>query len=395
MSVRPLILRLSLIAVVFAGGCGSSDKKPSEKEIAQKRWAAARANVMVTLAKDQYSKGDFDKARVTVDDAIRLSPENAHAKLVSARLYIEKGLLEAAERELAAARAIAPNDGESYYLSGIVMQRWQKHEKAYENYKIAAEKSPAELAYLLAEAESLVTLDRTSDALELLQGKADYFEHSGTIRDAIGQLYMQQGKHLEASRSFRQASILSEDEPAIRDRLALALYKSGQHREAADVIAKLITLEPYKKRADLYTMLGECQLVMGRARDARFNFETASQIDEFSPAVWRGLGRAALAAGDAQRAELALKKSLRYDIERPETHLLLGYLYTKQSRWDDAIQSFSKASKLEPDDTVSICMIGYVYEKSGRPDMASTFYARALQIRPTDEMARKLMAGLE
>lgn len=395
MSVRNLLLPLMLSISLLAAGCGSDDKKPSDKELAQKRWAAARSTVLVTLAKDQYSKGDFDKARTTVDEAMKLSPDNANARLVSARLHIEKGMLESAERELAIARGIAPNDGESYYLSGIVMQRWQKHEKAYENYKIAAEKSPAELAYLLAEAESLVTLDRATDALELLQSKADYFEHSGTIRDAIGQLHMQQGKYLEASRNFRQAAILTDDEPAIKDRLALALYKTGQHREAADVLVKLVTVEPYNKRADLFTMLGECQLVLGRARDARFSFESASQLDEYSPAVWRGLGRAALAAGDTQRAELALKKSLRYDVERPETHLLLGYLYTKTAKWSDAIQSFDKASKLDPADTVAICMTGYAYEKSGKPEMAAKYYARALQIRPSDELARKLMAGLE
>lgn len=395
MSLRHTLAVVCLMLLPLAAGCGSSEKKPSEKELAQKRWAAARSNVMVKLAKDQYQNGDFDKSRSTVDEALRLSPENTQAHLVSARLYIEKGQLESAERELIAVRAITPNDGEAYYLSGIVMQRWQKHEKAYENYKIASEKSPAELAYVLAEAESLVTLDRPSDALALLQSRADYFEHSGTIRDAIGQLYMQQGKYPEAARCFRQASVLSEDEPAIKERLALALYKSGQYRESADLLVKLVAVEPYSKRADLFTMLGECQLAMGRARDARFNFESAGQLDEYSPVVWRGLGRAALESGDLQRAELSLKKSLKYDAERPETHLLLGYVYIRQSRTDDALRSFQQASQLDPRDTVALCMVGYVYEKAGKPEQASRYYARALQIRPSDEMARKLMAGIE
>lgn len=391
---RPIALAV-LITLLIGAGCGSKDNKQEEKKLATERWNRARAGVMVTMAQNQYANGDMEKARKTVDEAVRLSPDSSQARLVSARLHIEKGQLEAAERELVKARELSPNDGEPYYLSGIVMQRWQKHEQAYENYKLASERSPAELAYLLAVAESLVTLDRDSDALTLLQSKADYFEHSGTIRDAVGQLYMQQGKFLEAARSFRQAAVLSEDEPAIRERLALSLYKSGQHREATDVLTKLVTVQPFDKRGDLFAILGDCQLVLGRARDARYSFETASQLDEFDPVAWRGLGRAALETGDFTRAELSLKKSLRYDAQRPETHLLLGYLHTQTQKYEPALQSFLTASKLNPTDTFALCMVGHAYEKCGKPDMALRYYSRALQIRPSDRMAQDLMARIE
>jgi Tfp pilus assembly protein PilF len=393
---RLLTVACFAAAALAAGGCSSSgEAKPTERELAQKRWAAARAGVMVTLAKDQYRNGQFDKARKSADEALRLSPENAQAHLVSARLLIEKGQLEAAEQALATARRITPDDGEGYYLSGVVMQRWQKHDQAYEQYKAAAERSPAELAYVLAEAEALVTLDRQPDALALLQKKADYFEHSGTIRDAIGQLLMQQGKLVEAARAFRQASVLSEDEPAIKERLALALYKTNQHREAADVLAKLVQTEAYAKRADVFALLGECQLATGRPRDARVTFESATQLDPLAAAAWRGLGRAALETNDDRRAELALTKALRFEPDRPETHLLLGCLAMKQDKLDAALVSFVAANKLDPRDTVTLCMVGYVLEKQKKPQAAAKWYARALQVRPGDEMARKLMVGVD
>ncbi len=105
----------------------------------------------------------FDKCRETVDQALNLSPESPALRLLSARLYIEKGLLEAAELDLEAARKIVPNDAESNYLSGIIFQRWKKPATALEFYKTASTKAPAELAYLLAEAEMLVALDRNDE----------------------------------------------------------------------------------------------------------------------------------------------------------------------------------------------------------------------------------------
>jgi predicted Zn-dependent protease len=135
-------------AVLLALGC-QAEKKPEPKAEATRQWNDARSSVMVGIAQDQYKTGNFDKCRETVDQALKLSPDNPILHVLSARLHIEKGLLEAAERDLEAARKIAPGDAESNYLSGIIFQRWQKPETALKFYKTASEKAPAELAYLL------------------------------------------------------------------------------------------------------------------------------------------------------------------------------------------------------------------------------------------------------
>lgn len=395
-SSKRIMLLAAALAVAAASGCAApGPAAPTEREQAQKRWGAARANVLVSLAKDQYRTAQFDKARQTVDEALRLSPENAQGHLVSARLHIEKGQLESAERELAAARTLTPNDGEPYYLSGVVLQRWQKHEAAHDMYKAAAEKSPGELAYLLARAEALVTLDRTEEALTLLESKAEYFEHSGTIRDAVGQLQVQRGRYVDAVRSFRQASVLSEDEPAIKERLARAQVLAGQQRDAVDVLVRLVATEGFAKRADLFALLGECQLSAGQAREARFSFETSTSLDATSPSAWRGLGRAALEANDLRRAELAITKAAKLDPDQSQGQLLLGYLRVRQERWDDAVKAFEAAAALDPADVVAVCMVGYAHEKRGEPDLAAKFYTKAVRLRPQDEMARRLLAGLE
>jgi tetratricopeptide (TPR) repeat protein len=390
-----LSLLLCVACAAVLAGCSSGEKKPTDRDLAQKRWAAARSSVQVSLAKDQFRNGQFDQARQTTDEALRLTPENAQAHLMSARLHIEKGQLEAAEHSLATVRQLTPNDGEAYYLSGVIQQRWQKNENAYLMYQEAAQRSPAELAYMLAVAESLVTLDRSDEALALLQSRADYFEHSGTIRDAIGQLLMQKKNYKDAARAFRQASILSEDEPAIKERLAMALYQAKEYRETIEVVTRLVQLDAFARRGDLFVTLGECQLQLGQARDARLSFETASQVDPYSPAVWRGIGRAALESGDLKRAELALAKSAKLDATQSQTHLLTGYLMTRLDRFDEALAAFQVAVSLDPADTTSLCMIGYVYEKKGRPDIASRYYGKALQLRPGDEMARRMMAAIE
>ena len=197
------------------------------------------------MAQDQYKAHDFDKCRETLGKALAMSPNNAQLHTLSAKVEIEQGHLEAAERELELARRFAPADPEPYYLSGVIYQRWQKPQAALEFYRQAGQRAPAELAYVLAEGEMLVALERAPEALTLLQSKVTYFENSSTIRDAVGQLLLQRGRYAEAVDMFRQASVLAEEDNSVRERLATAYFYNKQYRQAAEVLTRQTANEPF------------------------------------------------------------------------------------------------------------------------------------------------------
>ncbi|HEY7115416.1 MAG TPA: tetratricopeptide repeat protein [Tepidisphaeraceae bacterium] len=384
-------------ALVLAGCASPGQKSPAEqaKAEAQKQWAGARANVLGGMAKEQYDSGNFDKCRETLGQALKMDPENAPLRVLSARLAIEQSNLELADQELIVARRLDPKNAEADYLSGVVCQRWQRPQEAYDYYRSASEKQPAELAYLMAQAEMLVNLNRADDALALLQAKVVFFEYSGAIRDAVGQILMQKGKYSEAVDILHQASILATDDITIREHLALAYLRNKQYREAADTLGRLVKDDRYAKRADLYLALGECQLNLNKARDARDSFQTASQLNPNQASAWLALGKVALQLNDPGRAEMSLKRSLTIDPASSEANLLLGYARLRQKKLDEALACFRKASALDTNDTVSICMIGYVLEKQGKSTQALQFYAQALKIKPGDEMATRLMAQVQ
>src|SRR5689334_7824198 len=224
-------LYISLVLVAAMVGCASNNQK-TQKEAAQRQWSSARASVLYSLAKDQYGTGNFDKARQTVDEALKMDPTNEPLHVLAAKLAIEQGQLESAEIDLKQAQTLNAKDAEADYLLGVVYQRWQKLDTALDCYTKASDKSPAELAYIMARAEMLVAMDRQKDALSLLQEKVVYFEHSPVIRDAVGQLLMQMHRTDEAVAMFRQASVLATDDQSIREHLALAQYANKQYSDA-------------------------------------------------------------------------------------------------------------------------------------------------------------------
>jgi tetratricopeptide (TPR) repeat protein len=381
-----------LAALLFVVGC--SPMKNKQKEEATKEWNQARANVLYSLARDQYATGNFEKSRQTTDEALGMDPENAGLRILSAKLAIEQGRLEQAEGELKLARAAAPKNAEADYLAGVIYQRWQKPETAHGFYKTACEKAPAELAYVMARAEMLVAMDQPAEALTLLKSKVVYFEHSATIRDAVGQLLVQQRQYKEAVEMLRQASILATDDLTIREHLALAMFYAGQYREASDALTRLMKKDAYADRPDLTAALGECQLQLGLYREARATLETATQLDAASAGVWLSHAKAAMQLNDIKRAEVSLRKSLALAPDNSEAHLMMGYMRLRQNRLADALPAFRKAAALDESDTVSLCMVGYALERMGKPDQAIQYYSKALRLKPNDEMAARFMASV-
>jgi tetratricopeptide (TPR) repeat protein len=381
-------------ALALAGGCAQNEKKMTAKEHAEANWKGARASVMISLAQDQYKAGNFDKARQTVDEATKLVPNSVPLRVLSAKLAIEQGQLERADKELEVARQFGPNEAEPFYLSGVVCQRWQKEQAAFDYYRQAVEKAPTELAYLMAQSEMLVSMNRSDEALALLQSRVVFFEHSGGVRDAVARLMMGKGRYREAVELFRQATILTPEETSYREGLGLALYYAKQHKDAVEVLSRLVALDEYSQRADLRFALGESQLQTGKPRDARENLETAARMQPSNPGVWLALARAALESNDTKRAEAGVRKCIALQPESAEAYLMLGYVRLREQKLHESLQAFTKASTLDRKDAVSVCMIGYVFERLGRNDAAVKCYAKALKLKPHDEMASQLMAGV-
>jgi tetratricopeptide (TPR) repeat protein len=392
--VVSIVIHLAVVcALASAAGCQAGKKKTPQQQ-AEQRWAASRAAVLGSLAKDQLESGQFDKCRETLDKAKRLDPTNAQFCILYARMAIEQGQLDVAERECAEARRLDPKNAEADYMSGVVYQRWLKPQVAFDYYTSAAEKDAREVGYPLAQAEMLVELGRQDEALSLLQSRLEDFGTSAVMYDTIGQLHVGRADYAQAVDALRQANTLASEDTQIREHLALAQFYNKQYREAHDGFVRVLKEPKNAERAELYIALGECQMNMGRTRDGRDSFDKATQVAPQSAPAWLCLTKAALELGDVRRAELTMRRALALAPEMPETQLMLGFVRLKQDKLPEAMAAFRKASSMDPKDPVSLCMIGYVLEKNGKPEQAAQYYGRALKVKPDDELAAKLMASV-
>ncbi len=384
-----------LAGLLMIAGCNGGGLTPNQKLEATKQWNDARASVLASLANDQYNSGNFDKCQETLDQALRLEPDNVSLHLLAARLAVEQGKLEVARAHLAVAGRLDPKNADVDYLTGVVMQRWRQPRQACDAYAMAVAKNPTELSYLLAESEMLVELRKPADALALLQSKSAFFEHSGVLRDEMGQILVQLKQLDQAIPILREASILASDDSTIREHLAFALH-GGQHfAEAAEVFARLAKDPAYEKRADVLAALGDCQFQINQLHEAIASYRSATQLQPNCAGYWMALARAQVQLDDLPAAEIDIRRVMSIEPGCADAKCLLGYVRLKENNLPASLAAFREASDLDPTDSVSMCLQGYVLQRMGRNSDARPCYGRALQINPKDDLANRLMATLD
>jgi tetratricopeptide (TPR) repeat protein len=385
------LLFASVAGAVATIGC-SADQK-TQKQQAHDKWNNTRATVLCSLATDQYKSGNLDKCQQTVNQALQMDATNPALHLLAARVDIELGRLESAERRLRTAGELNPTNGEVDYLMGVVQQRWQRPEPALAAYTRAAEKKPEDPAYVIAQAEMLVQLNDTDRALSTLLDRVSAFEHSAAIRDAIGQLYEQTGQADQAIEYYRQASVLDPQDLGTRERLGLALYRKGEFSDALTQFRRVLRENESEARIDVRLLAAECLLQSGGVAEARQDYEKIAVQDPRSTSAWAGVCKTSLRLGDVRRAEAAIIKAVAIEPNSAQLQVMMGYVRMKQGRLDDAMASFRRASQADKDDAVSLSMIGMIMHKQGRSSDAVEMYRRALSIDPHDELAVKLLAS--
>jgi serine/threonine protein kinase/tetratricopeptide (TPR) repeat protein len=97
---------------------------------------------------------------------------------------------------------------------------------------------------------------------------------------------------------------------------------------------------------------------------------------------WRGTDRNAL--NDARKA---VDKALRLDPDLPEGHLALGFLHYYGSRdYDKALEQFHAVERRMPSNAEAIKAIGYIKRRQGHFEEALDYFHRARKIEPRGYM---------
>lgn len=191
------------------------------------------------LASALQQSGDPQAALVSIDEAIKLAPEQSSLHVARASLLINAGGVENARSALAAASSINPNEFDAYAVQAQVALGLGDLDEAARLSRLASRIDPDHPQ--LAAIDGMLALRRgdATQALQLVSSALRREPQNVQLRYAMGFIYMEQGHWAFAEQSFRS---LLDTLPAstLVPLIADLMGKQDRHAEGADELAPLL-----------------------------------------------------------------------------------------------------------------------------------------------------------
>jgi tetratricopeptide (TPR) repeat protein len=300
--------------------------------------------VKVKLASDQLAAGFVEDAGNELAAAARLDPENPELLILQARVCLARGDHYSAQRLLESADPQAPQRAEIEYFLGIIQQQRLQWDRAYEHFVRATDANPHEVAYLVATVEALLQLGDAEQARAFLQSHEDAFGWTPAFHAALAECCEQLGDRATAATAWEKV-VDAEDDPHVRERLALSLCRSARWTEAITHLHLLLNDASSPPPAHLRLALAECLLETDQASEAHEQLTWILRDQPDNATALQLMARTFAQQGSFERASQIAERALLLTPDEPRAIELAAALALKAGRNDRALLL---ARKIDP-----------------------------------------------
>lgn len=309
---------------------------------------------------------------------------DAHRARAAAAL--EEGRLPRALAALEKARVLDPQSPtvQQDIMHTLVVQAAQQTERLdpgqFEGLEdaiealVAAGRSADTPAYLVARAHVLIRSARADEAVPHLKkaGAAGYVH----AHLALGMLYRDQAKPLEALEAFEAAAALEPPSETALNNLGVQYQELGRVEEALAALQRALKV---RDNAASRINLGQALVNMKRSKEALVHYRRAVELAPDNTAALRGLAGLAAGANDLALAEALLTRSLKL---KPDitVGLELGIVLQARKKLDDAERVLSGVVENAPTSREAAFRLAQVWHSKGQREQAIKGYQRFLDL---------------
>lgn len=383
---------------------------PNRQAQAKQHWDAVRGGIQLQLAENHFKAGRLADAEKALEQAINLDPGSSKAHLMAAKLHLERGDLAKAQAAVEQAMALSDAGAETRYVAGIIAERYGDWETAAEHYAAAAAQAPQVAEYVLAQAELLLVLDKTIEALELIESRLDDFDGNAAMRILAAHLNQSLGLRGPAADYAREALRIAEDDQELVAETGRILVWAQRYEEAVSVLRPAVEKalsaktpapgSPAPQLADSLAPsvlhdLARAYMAMEQYHEARWALRVVMAHDEKDAAAWCLYAQASLMSGDLDGAAEALRSLHAAVAPTAESLLLAAEVALKRGAYSEAFDAASQAVRTSPRPAAAYCLLGQACEGLGRDVDAARAYVTAHALDPESPVAGALLRSLE
>jgi tetratricopeptide (TPR) repeat protein/tRNA A-37 threonylcarbamoyl transferase component Bud32 len=351
-------------------------------------------------------------------DSYRSAVENNVGKLWMytkyADMLLDAGQIDEADRQVQHVLTIDSINASAWYTKGRIEEARKNHELTLEAYRHAAQYAPTNKYYHRAEANLLIYMGRTAEAIAPLDRLVElnpddpqvwarlarafrtmkrYEEAAGNAQRAVtlnphyaagwneyGLVMRAAGRHEEAVEHFTRAMREDPQNVTYLHHLAESYLALNKHQDAFEVLTRAVMMD--KSDPVLWATRGQALRRLGRFKEALTSYDEALARNPRYAWAWNGRGLALESMNRREEALLSYERAVREDpkglwywINQIEPLLALG-------RYDDALELCDNAAAAIPDSAVPAARKGQILRRLARHAEAVEAYSRALAINP-------------
>jgi tetratricopeptide (TPR) repeat protein len=372
----------------------TTNRRPEARKLLEElaKRSDARSLATVRLAALDAQEGQTVQGLTRLKEYLAKNPNDTSALLLSGELLARDGKRDEGLAATKAAIAIDPSSYRAHDLAGQILAQSDRPEEAIQEYEKALrfEARPLDAALQLAR-------------LHLARGAADksatYAQQALALdpRNAAAQSllirsYLRGGDRGKAKELLARLRQQYPNAAGVFDLTALVQLAEKQTDAARASYLHALQLNP----KDLEALAGvvTIDLSAGRVKDATARIDGALAERQLTVDLLILGGRAYATAGDLPKSEAALKRAIDLEPSRLQAYHLLGELYVRQNRIDEALKQFRDVLQRNSKSVGAGTMVGMLLEAQGHRAEAEKEYERVLEIDSRAGVAANNLAWL-
>ena len=326
----------------------------------------ADAQSRLSLASLQLRRRQYSEAKSNVQKVLVVEPKNAEAHAVLGQQYLAMRDLPKAIAEYEEVTELEPGGTGGYAALGAMYMAAGRSSDAEAMYKRASAANPKSVDAHVAFGEFYFSQRKLSQAESEMQAACALDPAAVPPRIFLGRILVAEGRLADAERTYAGLKSIAPGDPHAYQALGILYSTTGQKEKALAEFRELAAAKP--KDMAVTAWLIETLIDLYR-------------IDQAKPLL-----QAAFAGGQNEKSKSA---------GDPRILLSYGRVQLAERKPSEAVESFQKVVKAEPNSANGYYYLGLAQKAAGLPVLAKGSFSRALELSPEMSSAAAALANLE
>jgi tetratricopeptide (TPR) repeat protein len=345
------------------------------------------------LADLSQAKRDYRTTLQYCNEILALNPRIPRVRLLHAVSLMYTGDQAQGRQELRGLEKEFPQDPEVQLELGAVELNDDKLPAAEERFRKLIAGGKGGLQATSGLVRSLMAENRADAALSLLQEDVKKAPQSSQLRLLLAATEMQAGKYDLATAEYQRLAADAPNSPQVYVALGNAYRHREDYANAVVSFRKAATLAPNDIVPQ--ALLGECLLLSGQKSQALDVYRRALQLKPDEAGLMNATAYLmAETGGNLDEALKLAQKAVALNGQQPNFSDTLGWIYFKKDMNDSAMQVFRALTSKNPDNATFHYHFGMALLKKGDRKTAESELKDALSKKPSGDIRHDIETAL-